>query len=268
MFKKLKRNTLKLIFLGSLVNGSSTWATTPHINLVTEHLPPYQIVAADRSISGFAVEVITQVMQRSPYEFSLKSYPWVRSYNLALQKQNHCIFSIARLKSREALFKWVGPLSEVNNAVIWGLKDRDFDIKQLADAKKYKIAVNRNDITHTGLTENGFVEGEHLYVLNDAKSLVKLLNTRTEIDLIVADDITIGFRTELAGITMDKLQRVYEIKQLPLNFFFACSVQTDDAIINQLSKNLSSMYQDGSYDAIWQKWRDKLWSNGKAPSSP
>ena len=235
----------------------------PIIYLVTEHLPPYQILSDNKSLSGFSVDVITQTLIRSEYPFTLKSYPWLRSYNLALNKTNHCIFSIARLATREKLFKWVGPLSEVNNAVIWGLEADDIVINTLNDAKAYMIAVNRNDITHTGLTERGFIDDKHLYVLNDIKSLVKLLMSRPEIDLIVADDITITYRAKIAGVPMKKLKRVFEIKDLPLNFFFACSNHTDDSIIADLTESLESLYLDGTYQDIWHKWQDKLNSPSK-----
>jgi polar amino acid transport system substrate-binding protein len=252
--KKLLFITLILLIYSLRVNAENN----PVIHIVTEHLPPYQIVTKNQSLSGFAVDIITETMARSHYAYSLKSYPWVRSYNLAQVKANHCIFSIARLKSRESLFKWVGPISHVNNTALWARKGRTIKVSNLNDAKKYIIAVNRDDIGHIGLLERGFNEAEHLYVLDNTKSLISLLLTRPEIDLIVADDTTIKFRTELAGATINDLQRIYEIKDLPLNFFFACSKQTDDDIIKHLSEKLQSLYQDGSYDAIWEKWRGKL----------
>jgi polar amino acid transport system substrate-binding protein len=230
----------------------------PVIHIVTEHLPPYQIVSEDNDISGFAVDIIKETMARSHYAYSLKSYPWVRSYKLAQRKVNHCIFSVARLRSRETLFKWVGPISKVNNTVIWARKDKNIEINNLEDAKNYTIAVNRNDIGHTGLMELGFEEDKHLYVLDNTESLVNLLITRPEIDLIVADDTTISFRAQLVGININKLQRVYEINALPLNFFFACSPQTDDKITEHLAVKLESIYRDGTHEAIWNKWKDKL----------
>lgn len=232
----------------------------PSIHLVTEHLPPYQIEAKNKSLSGFAVDVIKAAMKRSQYDYTLDSYSWSHSYKLAQVKANHCIFSLARTKSRETLFKWVGPIYYVNNTAMWALKTRTIKVENLNDVKKYTVAVSRDDMTHIGLIELGFKENEHLYVLDNTKSLVKLLLTRPGIDLIVANDMTIKFHTNLAGVTIDDLQRVYEIKSLPLNLFFACSKQTDDNIIKHLSKNLQSLYQDGSYDTILKKWRDQLLS--------
>lgn len=237
---------------------ASDAVNSPVIHIVTEHLPPYQIVKENTPIVGFAVDIIKQTMARSHYAYSLKSYPWVRSYKLAQMKANHCIFSIARLKSRESLFKWVGPISQINNTAIWAQHGKEVTVNNLEDAKNYTIAVNRDDIGHTGLVERGFLENKHLYVLDDAKSLVNVLLTRPEIDLIVADDTTISFRAELVGANINDLQRVFEITDLPLNFYFACSKNTADETVTHLAKQLQSIHQDGTYETIWQKWRDKL----------
>lgn len=259
---KLKTKTIiNAIFALSLlpaISANAEKTSSPIIHIVTEHLPPYQIVSDNKPIFGFAVDIIKETMARSHFAYSLKSYPWVRSYKLAQVKANHCIFSVARLKSREHLFKWVGPISQVNNTAMWAQKDKRVTVTNLEDAKNYTIAVNRDDIGHTGLVERGFIENKHLYVLDDAKSLVNVLLTRPEIDLIVADDSTISFRAELVGANINELQRVFEIQDLPLNFFFACSKKTADKTISHLAEQLKSIHQDGTYDAIWEKWRSKL----------
>jgi len=251
-----KVSYLTLILLFVIYPASAD--NNPVIHIVTEHLPPYQIEDENKNLSGFAVDIIRETMARSNYAYSLKSYPWVRSYKLAQLKENHCIFSIARLKSRENLFKWVGPISKVNNTVMWGLKGEKIEVNKLEDAKKYTIAVNRDDIAHIGLLERGFIEGKNLYVLDDSKSLINVLIMRPEINLIVADDTTVSFRAELAGVNIAKLQKVHEIKDLPLNFFFACSLHTDDKAIQHLATRLESLYNDGTYETIWNKWQSKL----------
>lgn len=231
---------------------------TKILHLVTEHLPPYQVVIKNEVISGFAIDVIKEVMERSQYSYTLNSYPWIRSYKLAQQKADHCIFSMVRMKSREKLFKWVGPISFVNQTSLWGLHDREIEVKNLEDAKEYIVAVSRDDMTHIGLLEKGFKEGKNLYVIENTKSLVHLLLNRPEIDLIIADNITIEYHTRLAGALKSQLHRVYQVKELPLNFYFACSNKTDDKIVQHLTEKLQSLYQDGSYDVIWQEWRERL----------
>ena len=70
--------------------------------------------------------------------------------------------------------------------------------------------------------------------------------------------MTVKFHIDQSGTSNDNLQRVYVIKELPLNFYFACSKKTTENIINQLTESLQSIYQDGSYEIIWEKWREKI----------
>ena len=246
--------SILLLMSSSLVHAKNP----PVVHLVTEHLQPYQIEDENKNLTGFSVEVIKETLKRSQLNYTLNSYPWVRSYKLAQKKANYCIFSISKTKSRENIFKWIGPISYVNNTAMWALKDRNIDVKNLNDAKNFTVAVTRDDMTHVGLLELGFKEGEQLYVLDNSQSLVNLLITRPEIDMIVANNMTVKFHIDQSGTSNDNLQRVYVIKELPLNFYFACSKKTTENIINQLTESLQSIYQDGSYEIIWEKWREKI----------
>ncbi len=235
-------------------------ASQVDVTFVTEHLPPYQIINEDSSVVGFATEVIQEVAKRAEVSYNLHGYPWVRSFNLALKKRNFCIFSIAKIPSRETLFKWIGPVTEKNNAVVWSLKSNKHgkEIKTLNDLKRYTTAVIKNDVTHTAMLEIGLIEGENLYVLEHSKSLVNLLATRAEIDFIVADDITIPHRAKLSGVPIDLLYRVIEIAPLSLNFYLACNINTVPDIIEKLKINLAKIHQDGTYEKILSRWKSKM----------
>jgi len=253
-------NKYTLSFFAVLFLNNNCFANQAEVTFVTEHLPPYQIIKEDSSIIGFATEVVLEVALRAKINYSLNLYPWVRTYNLALKKSNYCIFSIARIPSREKLFKWIGPVTEKNNAVIWSLKSNvhGSEVKSIDDLKNYTTAVNKNDATHTGMLDIGLTENENLYVLHHSESLINLLVTRPEIDFIVADDITIPHRAKLSGISVDLLQRVIEVKSLPLDFFLACNINTDSNIIEKLTTNLASIHQDGTYQKIFSKWKSKM----------
>ncbi len=256
----LKKLVLSSLFISSVSYTFFCHAKSSNINLVTEYLPPYQIVNKDYSITGFATEIVLETLKRSQYTYNLNVYTWVRTYNLALQKHNTCIFSLARLPVREKLFKWIGPITEKNNAVVWGLKNNEHSnkVKTIEDLKHYTTAVSKNDATHIGMLKNGLVEGKHLYVLENTSSLLNLLVTRPEIDFIIADDITITHRAKLANVDINLLQRIIELKNLPLNFYLACSLNTEQSIVNNLTQNLSTIHQDGTYKRILAKWKDKM----------
>jgi len=230
------------------------------VTFVTEHLPPYQIINDDSSVIGFATEVVLEVARRSKINYSLHGYPWVRTYNLALQKRNYCIFSITKIPSREKLFKWIGPITEKNNAVVWSLKSNEHGrkIKTLDDLKHYTTAVNKSDVTHMAMLNIGLTENKNLYVHEHSKSLINLLVTRPEIDFIVADDITIPHRARISGVSIDLLHRVIEVKSLSLNFYLACNIDTDVYIIEKLKTNLEKIHQDGTYQKILSRWKSKM----------
>lgn len=253
--KKLTIAIFAVIFI-----SNNSFASQSDVTFVTEHLPPYQIIKADASIDGFVTEIIREVAHRANINYNIFLYPWVRTYNLALKKPNHCIFSIARLPSREQLFTWIGPVTERNNAVIWGLKSNKHskEITTLDDLKHYTTAVNKNDATHIGMLDIGLTEGEDLYVLEHTESLLNLLVARAEIDFIVADDITITHRAKLAGVPIELLHRVIEVESLPLNFFLACNTNTDNAIKEKLTTSLANIHQDGTYQRIFLKWKRKM----------
>ncbi|MBL4910067.1 MAG: transporter substrate-binding domain-containing protein [Alteromonadaceae bacterium] len=241
--------------------GVNSNAIATQITLVTEYLPPYQIVGEDNhNVTGFATDVVLETFKRSNIEYSIASYPWVRSYNLTLKNPNTCLFSIVRIPIRENKFAWVGQITKENNAVIWGLKSNNHTqhIKQLSDIKNYITAVNKDGVAHLGMIENGFVAGKHLYVLGYTKSLINLLVTRPEIDFIVADDISISYRAKLAGININLLQRVLEIKSIPLNFYLACNKQSNKTMLHTLQDKLSEIHRDGTYIKILARWKNKM----------
>ncbi len=250
-------------FIPLLVILISNYCTSSHaqkVTLVTEHLPPYQIIKEDSTVAGFATEIVLEVVQRSNLDYELLGYPWVRTYNLALKKANHCIFSIARIPLREKLFTWIGQVTEKNNAVVWSLKSNEnaAKVKSLDDLKHFTTAVNKNDVTHTAMLDIGLIESKNLYVVEHTKSLINLLATRPEIDFIVADDITIPHRAKLAGVSVNLLNRVIEVTNLSLNFYLACNKNTDKDIINKLKKNIAKIHLDGSYEKILLKWKSKM----------
>jgi polar amino acid transport system substrate-binding protein len=255
----LKQKCKMLFLMFIIFHFNICLAKNLDIILVTEHFPPFQIVGENNTVSGFTTELVLKVLTQSQYQYSLDAYPWTVAYNLVLLKPNHCLFSMARLKNREDLFQWVGKVTDSNNAFLWGLKsDKYRKINNIDDLKNYRIAVRRNNAPHLALLEMGFTEDKHLYVLENANALINLLHSRDEIDFIIADDITIAYRAEMAGIDINLLKKVYEIEGMWSDFYLACNKETDNKIINRLSTILEQMHRDGTYRRLLDKWTSKM----------
>ncbi|WP_420839704.1 hypothetical protein [Colwellia maritima] len=124
---------------------------------------------------------------------------------------------------------------------MYSLASKQILITNLNDAKKYKTAVIRDDVTHHFLLSKGFIENENLYVMDNYDSLLKLLETpNRNIDLVVLNDDLIYNRvksTEAAS----KYKNVYNMQELTLNFHFACSLNTEKNIVKDLKETMKEL---------------------------
>ncbi len=229
----------------------------PLVTLVTENLPPLQYRNQNQELDGYSFDLITAAMAKSKLPYKLDVYPWARSYNLTKNKQDVCIFSIARIPERETMFHWVARLAETNT-VIYGLRKSRLNIKTLDDAKNYNVAVIRDDATHLLLLKYGFEEKKNLYIVNNTESLLKLVYTKPEIDLIVADDVTIRYRAKNAGIAMSEFESLVVIENTSLNFHLACNLSTQSIILERLKHGFSAIKKDGTLEQINNKWHDDV----------
>ena len=228
-------------------------ALAVQLNIVTEHLPPYQF-KENKNITGFASEIIKAALATTPYNYTINIYPWSRAYNMALKKENTCIYSIARNQERENSFKWVAPIAKTTTYFIGLTKNKSIKLNTLADAKNYVTAVIKNDITHQFLVFKGFKEFEHFFVVNSTDSLLKLLTRRKNIDLILVDDLTLTYRAKLIGEDPKKYSAFIPLQKSPLVFYLACSNLTDDKIVKNLENAIDKIKKNGTYRKIIHHW--------------
>ena len=95
-----------------LVSGTVVCAET--IEIVTEDLPPLQFVQ-NGAVTGPATEIVTTAMKDAGLAYTIQAYPWSRAYQIALHRQNVCIFSIVKLKERIPHFRWAGSNASSKN---------------------------------------------------------------------------------------------------------------------------------------------------------
>ncbi|PCI62814.1 MAG: hypothetical protein COB35_02645 [Gammaproteobacteria bacterium] len=117
--KQVKKQTFTKCFLFCLLFHAINFsANATVLTIVTENLPPFQLLDRNKKISGFATDVIKAVLNKTPYQYEIGLHPWSQSYEMAQKNKNTCIYSIAREKSRESLFQWVGQIATTNTYFI------------------------------------------------------------------------------------------------------------------------------------------------------
>ncbi|WP_158006870.1 transporter substrate-binding domain-containing protein [Piscirickettsia litoralis] len=88
--------------------------------IITEQYPPFNYkdttkkAGKKQQLTGIAVDILKQTYLNAGLKLNLndiKILPWSRGYYLAQQAHlTNMLFSTARTKEREDLFKWVGPI--------------------------------------------------------------------------------------------------------------------------------------------------------------
>ena len=156
-----------LFFLISLVSKNADAREATHkMLLLSEHLPPYQIIENGRLIAGTNYEKVQRLLTAAGINAEFKATPWARSYNIALTTANVLLFSLARTEDREAKFHWLMPLSS-HKTILISQKGKHHNISNLEQLKSYVVAVKRDDVVHNYLLQRGFIEGRNLFVVLD-----------------------------------------------------------------------------------------------------
>lgn len=223
------------------------------LTLVTEHLPPFQIKQED-SISGFATEIVRAAMAHTPYDYKIMLFPWSRAFNLAIKQQDTCVYSVAYIPSRKDKLQWTERIASTDLYFV-GLKSRtDLQLNSVEDAKRYKIATLRGNVTHEQLLKRGFVENKNLYIVNNIHMLLRLLVENDAVDFVIIDRLTLAYRAKDSHLDVNLFTSFLRFNEQPLDTYLACSNSTDKEIVNTLSNAIELIKANGEYQRIIDKW--------------
>lgn len=213
-------------------------ATT--INVVTEVFPDFQYVDENGNLLGFAAELVRQVLDDTKIDYDISVQNWSVAYNAALRTPNTCLFSVARLPTRENQFLWAFPVGEFTTS-FYGLKSSGIKLDKLEDAKKYKTAVIRNNYSHLYLLENGFNEDEHMIMISSFDKVFELIATRkNSLDLVILSDAQYRFK-EKNGTVPDPLERLFTIQQHTSELYFVCNKNTDKNLFEKIKSSFTKL---------------------------
>ena len=204
---------LMLLFIPSVQAKELT------LDVVSEHWPPFIIQNFDnknkiseQKVSGIVTQKIHHILSTSEIDYTINTYPWARSYYLALNKPNVLIYSIYKTKQRTPHFEWFCPVHEKTPINIYKLKSNKSNISSLSTLGNSIIGVLRSDNSHTFMLKNDFVEGGNLIVSSSEENNIKnLLNKR--IDAVIQSQESLIYRLQSTGFTIDDFEVGFELHQ-------------------------------------------------------
>ncbi|MBF0290243.1 MAG: transporter substrate-binding domain-containing protein [SAR324 cluster bacterium] len=217
------------------------------LTILTEISPPGNFTE-NGQLKGIGVEIVNGILKRIHEDIQIKIRPWARAYKELKNKPNVALFSTTRTASRENLFKWVGPLFEVQWIFV-SKKANNIKITSLEDAKKVKkIGVYRDDARDQFLREQGFT---NLHTSVKPEHYVKML-LANKLDLISTTNIGLKSLCDRLEIPLNEFSVVYIMKTYQL--YIAFSRQTSDEIVQKWDKAYQELKKEGVIKKVNEKW--------------
>jgi len=219
--------------------------------IYTEDSAPANFVQ-NGTLTGLCVDIVREMQERIGDQTAIRVVPWSRGLSYLQSRANTMLFATTKAVARSDNFHWVGPLIRIK-WFLFGLKDREYDIQCLEDAKQFKsIGTYIDDAKDQFLRARGF---DNLVPVRD-----NLLNLRKivrgRLDLFVSSDVGIKPLLRQSGISANKIVPIIEIKKADL--YLAFSRNTDPEILHEWKQAFASVVRDGTFLKIYKKWLPDL----------
>nr|WP_247659589.1 transporter substrate-binding domain-containing protein [Pseudoalteromonas sp. MMG006] len=196
--------------------------------VVTELAPPNQELV-NGEVVGEGTQFIRDIFAQAKLKPNIQMYPWARAYKVAKELKNTFIYSLARTEKREDLFYWIGPVGRFELGFISLSSRNDIEINSTEEAKKYKIAMQRNDFSTQTLTKLGF----KVVLTSDIQKSYSLLLAK-KVELIVDDPLYMQQMSDYLKLEPGHLKFVYKIDELTIDAYLAANKKTDIQLIEAL----------------------------------
>lgn len=217
--------------------------------IYTEEQPPFNYINEEGLVAGRSTEVVREIMKRLEIQHPIILVKWTDGYNRALTDDNAAIFSTIRTHQRESMFKWVGPIAELQYS-FYVRSDNPVTITSTLDLRdRGLIAVVKNDARE-----------QYLRALN----LSNLLLMEEDSDCIEAlssgkAEFWLGTREMATQNAKRKEEMMYgfriaDIRPITHQLYIAFNRKTTDSEIERWQKTLDEMREDGTYELIQSRY--------------
>lgn len=246
---RLKDNGFLLTLFRQYLNRSDFPAK---LQVYTEDYPPLTFINSFGEITGFGSDIVYEIMGRNQLFYDIKLSTWSNGYDLALINPEFCLFTMDRTSIRENLFQWVGPIG-TNDTYFYTKAGSGIIINSMEDAKNLtSVGTVSSWYSDQHLRELGFT---NLVSENNPASMTRKL-LEGEIDAFVCSAVTFPDILREQGYTYDDIVPSYVL--MSSDFYIAFSRNTSTSTIHQWQASLDAMQDDGTYEAIHNKWFPEL----------
>lgn len=226
-------------------------ANAQQIKPITENWSPYQIKNG-KHITGISIDIVKEIQKRINNTQKIRMFPWNRAYNMALQNKGYALFTTAKTKEREKLFKWVGPISKLS-VLSYKLRENKKEFNTIDDLRTAKlISVTKNDATHQKLESLGFKNIKVKTAGSNEINLNQLIQGKTE--LWSSDYYSGQYRLKQRGlkglVVLTKAPPILET-----SLYIAFNINEKDSVIQKWQKTFDEIKKDGTLEKIMNRYK-------------
>ena len=242
---RIRRHSL---MLGLLIAGAVA-VPAAALELTTEENAPFNYLDSKQHVSGMSTEILLELGRRTAIPMKIHVTPWARAYQTALNGADTCVYSTVRLPEREALFKWVGPIS-TNKWALFAKGDFNAPLANISDARAYRIGGVILDAKSLYLKSLGFSNFD--LVGDDNLNLAKLMAGR--IDLWISG--LYRGKDLAAQVGIKNIKPVLVVREV--DYFLACNPKVPDETVNALNQTLQTLRKEGFVKTVTERYADRM----------
>lgn len=233
------------LFLASTNSNAHGYLDNPNVfKMYTEgNFYPFNYVDEKGQLKGIGFDITQKIFSNARFQYStISTLPWARAYETVLHHRNTGVFSIFRIKLREELFEWVGPIT---SSKIVLLKKRDKELEP-----NYTITTIRNSAADQTLLDKGFSPRRILAVNNSKNSFDIIMKDRADVWAVnLANAQEYMRKNNLDFNDFQILEVLYEQK-----LYIALNKQSDPKIIEFFNEEMKKLQKSGFIDEVLKKY--------------
>lgn len=212
------------------------------VNFLTEDNPPLNFTREGK-LEGISTSVVMEMAKRAGVPVQTSMIAWTEAYSRAQVEPDTCVYSTARLASRNNLFQWVGPISRGYWSA-FALDGFNEKFTKVDDLKAFRIGIVR-DARAEYLRQRGFT----LLLENDRdrENPARLTLDRNKpggIDVWVTQGYTAREVARDAGVP--GVKEVFSAI-MSQDYWLACNTKMPRETVRALSNALNEMKRDGTH---------------------
>ncbi len=234
------------------VVSSHADASDHRAEVAFDDYPPYHYWI-DGSPVGLNIDLINEVYARIGLRPHYVRRPWKRSLQEIESGEVGALCAGMKTPSREKFAYYPSRHLSLETNWVISLADSGLNVVALDDLKNLTVGVV------TGYSYGpsfDSMEGVRKHERRNEKSLIELLMNK-RIDVIVGCDLVIDHFAKILGV-QDRLKYQLKLSSDPLYLIFSRAVPGNDQMSESVSKALSTMVVDGSYQKIMRRYSGML----------